>query len=100
MNTLNIILVIIVTAVIMWKIIYTIEHILNFLKEKNTAQVIINIILSVPYILYFYFLWEAVTGKLEIKAAQQSWIIFIFILLTFINVIYDFKLNSIDKKED
>ncbi|MBW6410902.1 hypothetical protein [Clostridium weizhouense] len=88
---MDLVLVFLVTAIVTWKSIYTINLILKFSKEKNKKEKWINIILFNGYIIYFYFLFKAATNSIVSPLEGPIWLIVIFIILAFCNLLYDFK---------
>ena len=97
---LDFILVFIITIIVLWKSIYTIRLIFNIIKMKNIKHAVINIVIFIPYILYFYFLIEAVYGDIQRVIEEYSVLVFIFIVLTFLNIFYDFKYNCLNENKD
>lgn len=97
---MELILVFIITFIVLWKSIYTLRLIFKFLKEKNMKHICINMVIFIPYLLYFYFLLEAVYGHIQRVVEEKSFLLFIFVILTFINVFYDFKYNCLSENKD
>ncbi|MDR5586701.1 MULTISPECIES: hypothetical protein [Clostridium] len=88
---MNLVLVFLITAIIVWKSIYTVKLIVKFTIEKNKKEKYINIVLFNGYVIYFYFLYKAATNSLESPIEGPIWLILIFIFLIFGNLLYDFR---------
>ncbi|AQR91005.1 hypothetical protein [Clostridium saccharobutylicum] len=88
---MDLVIVILITMIVIWKSIYTLYLVRKFFKEKNRKHMWINIGLLSNYIIYFYFLFEASAGSIQSPLEGPLWLIIIFVALTFINVFYDFK---------
>lgn len=93
---MDLILVFLITAIVIWKSIYTFYLIRKFSKVKNRRHKWINIILFTTYILYFYFLFKAANDSISSPVEGPIWLILIFIILVFCNILYDFKNNKFE----
>lgn len=88
---MDLVLVFLITAIIIWKSIYTIKLIIKFTIEKNEKEKYINIVLFNGYIIYFYFLYKAANNSLKSPMEGPVWLILIFMLLFIGNLLYDLK---------
>lgn len=88
---MGIVLVILITAIVIWKNIYTIILIKKYLNEQNKKHLWLNSIFLINYILYYYFLVAAASGKLASPMQEPVWLIIIFVILTSMNIYYDLK---------
>lgn len=89
---MDIIIIVLITAIVIWKSLYTIGLIRTFAKENNTRHKWINIIFMSNYVIYFYFLIKAAMGLLKSPLEGPLWLIILFVVLILTNVYYD--LNS------
>ncbi|SFC95763.1 hypothetical protein [Clostridium uliginosum] len=93
---MDLVLVFLITAMVIWKSVYTISLIVKFSKQKNKKEKWINIILFNAYIIYFYFLFKAAMNSITSPLEGPIWLIIIFIILLFGNLLYDFKNGKLD----
>lgn len=88
---MDLVIVILITMIVVWKNMYTICLVRKFFKEKNRKHMWINIGLCSNYIIYFYFLFKAATGSIKSPLEGPLWLIILFLALSFVNIYYDFK---------
>ncbi|HCW54871.1 MAG TPA: hypothetical protein DG753_14305 [Clostridium sp.] len=88
---MDIIIITLITAIVIWKSLYTIGLIRTFAKENNTKHKWINIIFMGNYIIYFYFLIKAAMGLLKSPLEGPLWLIILFVILILMNIYYDLK---------
>ena len=88
---MGIIIIALITAIVIWKSLYTIGLIRIFAKENNTKHKWINIIFMGNYIIYFYFLIKAAMGLLKSPLEGPLWLIILFVILILMNIYYDLK---------
>ncbi|MBE6063662.1 MAG: hypothetical protein E7207_08975 [Clostridium butyricum] len=88
---MNLIIIILITAMIIWKGLYTIGLIINFSREGDIKNKYINIIFMGNYVMYFYFLFKAAMGLLKSPLEEHLWIMILFIILILMNLYYDLK---------
>ncbi|NME82030.1 hypothetical protein [Clostridium sp. SM-530-WT-3G] len=88
---MGIIIIALITAIVIWKSLYTIGLIRTFAKENNTKHKWINIIFMGNYIIYFYFLIKAAMGLLKSPLEGPLWLIILFVILILMNIYYDLK---------
>ena len=88
---MDIIIIVLITAMIIWKSLYTVGLIRKFSKENDNKNKRINIIFLGNYIIYFYFLFKAAMGLLKSPLEGPLWLIIIFVILIGLNVYYDLK---------
>lgn len=89
---MDIIIIVLITAIVIWKSLYTIGLIRDFSKKNNVKHKWINIIFMGNYIIYFYFLFKAAMGLLKSPLEGPLWLIIVFIILILMNVYYDLKI--------
>lgn len=89
---MDIIVIVLITAIVIWKSLYTIGLIRDFSKKNNVKHKWINIIFMGNYIIYFYFLFKAAMGLLKSPLEGPLWLIIVFIILILMNVYYDLKI--------
>ena len=88
---MGIIIIALITAIVIWKSLYTIGLIRTFAKENNTKHKWINIIFMGNYIIYFYFLIKTAMGLLKSPLEGPLWLIILFVILILMNIYYDLK---------
>ena len=86
---MDIIIIVLITAVVIWKCLYTIGLIIKFSKENNKKNKWVNMIFMSNYIIYFYFLFKAAMGLLKSPLEGPLWLIIIFVILLLTNLYYD-----------
>lgn len=96
---MDLVMIILITSIVIWKNAYTFYVIAGFCKDKNRKEIIINITFLFNYIIYYYFLFMAATDSIESPLNGPLWLILIFIILTVCNFSYDLKLLSFKKKD-
>lgn len=89
---MDIIVIVLITAIVIWKSLYTIGLIRDFSRKNNVKHKWINIIFMGNYIIYFYFLFKAAMGLLKSPLEGPLWLIIVFIILILMNVYYDLKI--------
>lgn len=89
---MDIIVIVLITAIVIWKSLYTIGLIRDFSRKNNVKHKWINIIFMGNYIIYFYFLFKAAMGLLKSPLEGPLWLIIVFIILILMNVHYDLKI--------
>lgn len=89
---MDIIIIVLITAIVIWKSLYTIGLIRDFSRKNNVKHKWINIIFMGNYIIYFYFLFKAAMGLLKSPLEGPLWLIIVFIILILMNVHYDLKI--------
>ena len=89
---MDIIIIVLITAMVIWKGLYTIGLIKKFSKEKENKDKWINIVFMCNYIIYFYFLCKAAMGLLKSPLEGPLWLIILFTILVMANVFYDLKI--------
>lgn len=89
---MDIIIIVLITAIVIWKSLYTIGLIIDFSRKNNVKHKWINIIFMGNYIIYFYFLFKAAMGLLKSPLEGPLWLIIVFIILILMNVYYDLKI--------
>lgn len=94
---MDLVLVFLITAIVIWKSMYTLYLIRKFSKLKNRKHKWINIILFITYILYFYFLFKAANDLISSPVEGPIWLIIIFIILVFCNILYDFNNSKFEE---
>lgn len=88
---MELVLTFLITLIVIWKNIYTLSLIRKFSREKNIKHKWINIALLNTYIIYFYFLFKAATNSIKSPMEGPLWLIILFVVLLFCNILYDFK---------
>lgn len=88
---MDIIIIVLITAMIIWKSLYTVGLIREFSKKNDNKNKWINIIFLGNYIIYFYFLFKAAMGLLNSPLDEPLLLIIIFVVLVLMNVYYDLK---------
>lgn len=85
-------MVVLITALVVWKNGYTFCLIFESYKNKKTKETIANVIFLLDYIIYYYFIYMAATDSIESPFNGPLWLIIIFIIITACNILYDLKL--------
>lgn len=85
-------MIVLITALVVWKNGYTFYLIIKFYRNRNTKEIMVNIIFLLDYVIYYYFLYMAATDSIESPINGPLWLIISFIILTGCNILYDLKL--------
>ena len=85
-------MIVLITALVVWKNGYTFYLIIKFYRNRNTKEIMVNIIFLLDYVIYYYFLYMAATDSIESPINGPFWLIISFIILTGCNILYDLKL--------
>ena len=85
-------MVVLITALVVWKNVYTFYLIFKFYRNKNRKEIIINIVFLLNYVMYYYFLYMAATDSIKSPINGPLWLIIIFIIFTVCNILYDLEL--------
>lgn len=88
---MDIIIIVLITAMVIWKSLYTIGLVRKHSKENNYKDKWINIVFLSNYVIYFYFLVKAAMGLLQSPLEGPLWLIILFAILIMANIIYDLK---------
>ena len=88
-------MVVLVTALVVWKNIYTFYLIFKFYRDGKMKAVILNIIFLLDYMMYYYFLYMAATDSIKSPINGPLWLIIIFIIISGCNILYDLKLLEV-----
>lgn len=88
-------MVVLVTALVVWKNIYTFYLIFKFYRGGKIKEVILNIIFLLDYMMYYYFLYMAATDSIKSPINGPLWLIIIFIIISGCNILYDLKLLEV-----
>ena len=88
-------MVVLITALVVWKNVYTFYLIFKFYRNKNRKEIIINIVFLLNYVMYYYFLYMAATDSIKSPINGPLWLIIIFIIFTVCNILYDLELLKI-----
>lgn len=97
---MDLVIVILITSIVIWKNWYTFYLILKFYKMNNRKETTINIIFLFNYLIYYYFLFMAATDSIESPLNGPLWLIIIFVVLTGCNISYDLKLLTFKEKNE
>lgn len=89
---MDLIIIVLITAMIIWKSLYTIDLIKKYSKENKKRDKWINTIFLGNYVIYFYFLCKAAMGLLQSPMEGPLWLIILFAILVMANVFYDLKI--------
>ncbi|MDO5518043.1 MAG: hypothetical protein Q4F66_10845 [Clostridium sp.] len=88
---MGLIIVVLITSIILWKSLYTINLIRKYSKENKKKDKWMNIIFMANYAIYFYFLFKAAMGLLKSPMEGPLWLIVLFAILVMMNLSYDLK---------
>lgn len=88
-------MIVLVTALVVWKNIYTFYLIFKFYRDGKMKAVILNIIFLLDYMMYYYFLYMAATDSIKSPINGPLWLIIIFIIISGCNILYDLKLLEV-----
>lgn len=89
---MDLVMIVLITALVVWKNGYTFYLIIKFYRNRNTKEIMVNIIFLLDYVIYYYFLYMAATDSIESPINGPLWLIISFIILTGCNILYDLKL--------
>ena len=89
---MDLVILILITSIVLWKNGYTFYLIFKYYKNKNIKEIVINLIFLLDYFIYYYFIYKAATDNLESPLNDPLWLIIIFVILTVSNILYDLKI--------
>ncbi|WP_294401930.1 hypothetical protein [uncultured Clostridium sp.] len=94
---MDLVMMVLITAIVLWKNGYTFYLIFKFYKDKNRKEAALNIVFLLDYIIYYYFVFLAASNSIESPFKGPLWLIITFIILTACNILYDLKLLNFKK---
>ncbi|WP_294156631.1 hypothetical protein [uncultured Clostridium sp.] len=94
---MDLVMMVLITAIVLWKNGYTFYLIFKFYKDKNRKEAALNIVFLLDYIIYYYFVFLAASNSIESPFNGPLWLIVTFIILTACNILYDLKLLNFKK---
>ncbi|WP_294376254.1 hypothetical protein [uncultured Clostridium sp.] len=93
---MDLVMIILVTALVIWKNGYTIYLMYDSYKKKNKKKLLINSVFILDYLMYYYFIYKAASDSIKSPCDGPVWFVVIFILLTSCNILYDLEILDIE----